>query len=174
MEAKAKSVSKRSRLLIILGFLFFINPVPAGLDFIPDVFGCVLLYFGLTQLAYFNSSVEEARKSLLYLFGIEAIHLLLMRSVFLTNIGSNRMLAVTAFSIVEGIVYVIFFKKLFSGISYYAMRNNCNETLERCDGTAFLSYLAFFIRLGASMLPEFISILELRLNLESILKPTTP
>ena len=166
MEAKAKSVSKRSRLLIILGFLFFINPVPAGLDFIPDVFGCVLLYFGLTQLAYFNSSVEEARKSLLYLFGIEAIHLLLMRSVFLTNIGSNRMLAVTAFSIVEGIVYVIFFKKLFSGISYYAMRNNCNETLERCDGTAFLSYLAFFIRLGASMLPEFISILELRLNLE--------
>jgi hypothetical protein len=59
------------------------------------------------------------------------------------------MLAVTAFSIVEGIVYVIFFKKLFSGISYYAMRNNCNKTLERCDGTAFLSYLAFFIRLGA-------------------------
>ncbi|MBR5286767.1 MAG: hypothetical protein IKU30_07725 [Clostridia bacterium] len=165
-KANKKSVSKRSKLLIIFGFLFFVNPVPAGLDFIPDVFGCALLFFGLTQLAYFDSSVEEAKKSLLYLFGVEVIHLMLMKSVFLTNIGSNRMLAATAFSVAEGIIYVIFFKKLFSGISYYAMRNDCNETLERCDGTAFLSYLAFFIRIAASLLPELISILELRLNLE--------
>ena len=166
LKAKEKSVSKRSKLLIIIGFLFFVNPVPAGLDFIPDVFGCVLLFFGLTQLAYFDSSVEEAKKSLLYLFGVEAIHLLLMRSVFLTNISSNRLLAVTAFSVAEGIIYVIFFKKLFSGISYYAMRNDCSKTLEICDGTAFLSYLAFFIRIAASLLPELIAILELRLNLE--------
>ncbi len=166
MNTKEKSVSQRSKMLIILGFLFFVNPVPAGLDIFPDVFGCVLLFFGLTQLSYFDSSIEEAKKMLLYLFGVEAIHLLLMRSVFLTEIGSNRMLAVTAFSIAEGIIYVIFFKKLFSGISYFAMRNDCPKTVEQSDGTAFLSYLAFFIRIAASLLPELISILELQLNLE--------
>jgi hypothetical protein len=166
MVRQDKSLSKKSKLLIIFGFLFFVNPVPAGLDILPDVFGCVLLFFGLTQLSYFDESVEEAKKSLLYLFGVEAIHLLLMRSVFLTEIGSNRMLAVTAFSIAEGIIYVIFFKKLFSGISYFSMRNDCEKTLEKCDGAAFLSYLAFFIRIAASLLPELISILELQLNLE--------
>lgn len=166
MVRQDKSLSKKGKLLIIFGFLFFVNPVPAGLDILPDVFGCVLLFFGLTQLSYFDESVEEAKKSLLYLFGVEAIHLLLMRSVFLTEIGSNRMLAVTAFSIAEGIIYVIFFKKLFSGISYFSMRNDCEKTLEKCDGAAFLSYLAFFIRIAASLLPELISILELQLNLE--------
>ncbi len=166
MKTKEKSVSRRSKLLITIGFLFFVNPVPAGLDLFPDVIGCALLFFGLTQLAYFDSSVEEARKSLLYLFATEAIHLLLMRSVFLTDIGSNRLLAVTGFSIVQGILYVIFFKRLFSGISYFAMRRNCQKTLESCDGAAFLSYLAFFIRIGATFLPELISIIELQLNLE--------
>lgn len=165
-NAKNKSVSKRSTLLITLGFLFFINPVPAGLDIFPDVFGCVLLFFGLTQLAYFDGSVQEARRSLIYLFGIEAIHLLLMRSVILTEIGSNRLLAVSAFSIVEGIAYVIFFKNLFSGISYFATRNDCDKALEKCDGAAFLSYLAFFIRIGATLLPELIAIPELQLSQE--------
>ena len=79
MVRQDKSLSKKSKLLIIFGFLFFVNPVPAGLDILPDVFGCVLLFFGLTQLSYFDESVEEAKKSLLYLFGVEAIHLLLMR-----------------------------------------------------------------------------------------------
>lgn len=165
-DTNKKSVSKRSKLLITLGFLFFINPTPAGLDILPDVFGCVLLFFGLTQIAYFDGSVQEARKSLLYLFGIEAIHLLLMRSVILTEIGSNRLLAVTAFSITEGIVYVIFFKKLFSGVSYLATRMNCDKTLEKCDGASFLSYLAFFIRIAAALLPELIAIPELQLSQE--------
>lgn len=166
MKVKEKSVSRKSKLLILTGFLFFVNPVPAGLDIFPDVIGCALLFFGLTQLAYFEGSVEEARKSLIYLFAVEAIHLLLMRSMFLTNIGSNRMLAVTGFSIVQGILYVIFFKKLFSGISYFAMRRGCEKSLSSSDGVAFMSYLAFFIRIAATLLPELISILELQLNLE--------
>lgn len=152
--------------MLLIGFAFFINPVPFGLDIIPDVIGCVLIFSGLTQLAYFDGSVEEARKSLLYLTAIELLHLIMMRSVFLTNISSNRMLAVTGFSIVQGILYIMLFKKLFGGISYYAMRRNCNKTLALCDGAAFMSYLAFFIRLGATLLPELIAILELRLSIE--------
>lgn len=162
----AKSLSNRNKRLLIIGFLFFINPVPAGLDILPDVFGCALIFFGLTQLAYFDSSIEAARKSMIYLFAVEALHLVLMRPVFLTNISSNRMLAVTSFSIVQAIIYVMFFKNLFSGISYYASRHDCDKTSEKCDSVAFLSYLAFFIRIGATLIPELIAILELRLNLE--------
>ena len=78
---KQRSVSATSKALLLLGFAFFINPVPFGLDILPDVFGCIALYFGLTQLAYFDGSVEEARKCISYLFIVELIHLLMRRLV---------------------------------------------------------------------------------------------
>ncbi len=162
-----KSVSKRSKFLILFGFLFFINPVPASLDLLPDAFGCILLFFGLTQLAYFDGSVESSKKTLIYLFSVEVCKLLLMKPIFMTEIGSNRMLAATAFSIVEGIIYIVFFRQLFGGISYFAMRNNCNESLKKCDNCTFLSYLAFFTRIAATLLPELLAIVELRLYTET-------
>ncbi len=165
-ERNNKSVSKRSFWLILIGFAFFVNPVPFGLDIVPDVIGCVMLFFGLTQLAYFDGSVEDARKSIFYLTAVEFLHLLLMRSMFLTQISTNRLLAVTGFSIVQGIIYIMLFKKLFGGIAYFAMRNNCNQTLNKCDGTAFLSYLAFFVRIGATLIPELISLIEWNLYVE--------
>ncbi len=161
MKTANKSVAKRSKALILSGFLFFINPVPLGFDFIPDVFGCILLYFGLAQLAFFDGAVERARRFFLYLMIVEAVHLLSMDMIFAQEIGSNRMLAVTAFSIVEGIIYVLLFKSLFGGISYFAMRNNYNIALNKCDGCAFLTYLSFFVRIAATLLPELMAIIEL-------------
>ena len=162
-----KSVSKNSKFLLLIGFAFFINPVPLGLDIIPDVFGCALIYLGLTQLAYFDGQIEQARRSVLYLFIVEAVKLFMMRSVFLAEISSNRMLAVTIFSIIQGILYIMLFKTLFGGINYFAMRNDCNKTLAKCDGTAFLSYLAFFTRIAATLLPELLATVEIYLYAES-------
>ncbi len=152
--------------MLIVGFAFFINPMLRGLDILPDVFGCLLIYFGLTQLAYFDGAIEKARKCVLYLTVVEAIRLLLMRSVFLTDISSNRMLAVTAFSIIDGIVYVMLLRQLFGGLNYFSMRNNCNKSLAKCDGTAFLTYLAFFVRLLASLIPELLATVEIYLYAE--------
>lgn len=152
--------------MLLLGFAFFINPVPFGLDIIPDVIGCALVFFGLTQLSYFDGSVEDARKGVLYLAVVEFLHLLMMRSMISTEISTNRLLAVTGFSIVQGILYIMIFKKLFGGISYFAMRNNCNKTLAKSDGTAFLTYLSFFVRIAATLLPELIALLEWKLYIE--------
>ncbi|MBR6783759.1 MAG: hypothetical protein IKM32_03620 [Clostridia bacterium] len=163
---KTKSLSKISKILLLSGFFFFINPVPFGLDILPDAIGCLLIWLGLTQLSYFDGSVEEARRYTLWLSVVELIHLLIMRSVFLTNIGSNRLLAVSMLSIVQGILYIIIIKKLFGGISYYALRNNCNTALTLSDGAAFMAYLAFFIRIGATLLPELLALLEMRLSIE--------
>ena len=165
-EKTSKSLSKKSKILLLVGFAFFINPVPFGLDVLPDVFGCLLIWYSLTQLSYFDGSVEEARRFTLWLAVAELFHLLAMRSVFLTNISSNRMLAVSVLSIVQGILYVLIIKKLFGGISYFAMRNNCNKALVLSDGAAFMSYLAFFIRIAATLIPELLAILELRLSIE--------
>ncbi|MBO5767680.1 MAG: hypothetical protein J6R49_04045, partial [Clostridia bacterium] len=128
-KSKEKSISKRSRLLLLIGSAFFINPVPFGLDILPDVIGCLLIWWGLTQLSFFDGSVESARKYMLWLAAVEGLHLLMMRSVLLTDISSNRMLAVTVLAICEGILYILVFKNLFSGISYFAMRNDANGTL---------------------------------------------
>lgn len=163
-NAKNKSsAAKRSKIMLLVGFAFFINPLLRGLDILPDVIGCLLIFFGLTQLAYFDGAIEKARKCFLYLAAVEGVRLFFMKSVFLTNISSNRMLAVTVFSILDGILYVMLFRQLFSGINYYSMRNNCNAALAKCDGTAFITYLAFFTRIAASLLPELLATVEIYL-----------
>ena len=166
-SAKNKaSLSKRNKLLILFGFLFFINPLLRGFDILPDVFGCILIYFGLTQLAFFDGAVDNARKCFIYLAVVEAVHCLTMTSVLTAENSSNRMLAVTVLAIIDAILYVIIFRQLFSGINYYSMRNNCNKALQKCDGTAFLTYLAFFIRLAATLIPELLATIEIYLYAE--------
>ncbi len=165
-NAKNKNLSKRNTLLLCIGFCFFVNPVPLGLDLIPDVFGCVFLYFGLTQLAYFDGQIEQARKTVFYLFVVEFVKLLMMDMIYSTQISSNRMLGVTVFAILQGILYAMFFKQLMGGISYYSTRHDCNQTLKKCDGTAFLCYLAFFVRLLATVIPELMALVEVEINFE--------
>ncbi len=163
-NAKNKgSLAKRSKLLILFGFLFFINPMLRGFDVLPDVFGGILIYFGLTQLAYFDGPIDNARKCFLYLAIVEAVHLFTMASVFTAVNSSNRMLAITVLAIVDGILYVVIFRQLFSGLNYYSMRNNCNKAMQKCDGTAFLTYLAFFTRLAATLIPELLATIEIYL-----------
>ncbi len=162
-KGRNKSVSKNSFLLLVTGFAFFINPVPLGFDIIPDVFGCLLIFFGLTQLAYFDGSVETAKRFTFYLFVVEFIKLISMEAIFLSEISSNRLLAVTAFSIAQGIVYFILFKQLFSGISYYAMRNNANKTLSLCNNASFLTALSFSVRIAATLLPELLALYDILL-----------
>jgi hypothetical protein len=158
-----KSVSKNSFWLLVFGFAFFINPVPLGLDLIPDVFGCLLIYFGLTQLAYFDGMVETARRFTFYLFIVEFIKLFSMRAIFLSSISSNRLLAVTAFSIAQGFIYIVLFRQLFGGISYFAMRNNANESMKLCDNASFLTFLAFTVRVLATFLPELLALFDILL-----------
>ena len=148
---------------MVLGFSFFINPVPLGLDLIPDVFGCLMIFWGLTQLAYFDGMVETARRFTFYLFIVEFIKLISMRAVFLSSISSNRLLAVTAFSIAQGFIYIVLFRQLFGGISYFAMRNNANETLKACDNVSFLTFLSFTIRIAATFLPELLALFDILL-----------
>lgn len=134
-----------------------------GLDLIPDVFGCLLIFFGLTQLAYFDGMVETARRFTFYLFIVEFIKLISMRAIFLSEISSNRLLAVTVFSIAQGFIYIVLFKQLFGGISYFAMRNNANETLKLCDNASFMTFLSFIFRIAATLLPELLALFDILL-----------
>lgn len=168
MRAKesVNGVSRKSRILIISGFLFFINPIPTVLDILPDAIGCILLFFGLQQLAFFNEAVEKARKLLIYLFTASSIKLIITRSVMLSYILSNKLLAATSFSIIEVIIYSLFFRDFFDGMSYLSSRNNCERATAKIGGTAFLTYLSFFIRIAATLIPELPALLETQLHTE--------
>ncbi|MBQ3230118.1 MAG: hypothetical protein IJB49_03775 [Clostridia bacterium] len=165
-EKSVNSISRRSKILIIIGFLFFVNPIPTVLDILPDAIGCLLLFFGLKQLAFFNESVERARRLLLYLLAASSVKLILTRSVMLSEFLSDKLLAATAFSVVEAIIYVLFFRAFFDGVSYLAARNNCELATQKSGGTAFLSYLAFFIRIIATVIPELPALFETQLYTE--------
>ena len=65
-----------------------------GLDFLPDFFGCLLIFFGLTQLAYFDGGIETARKTLLYWLAVEAIKLFMMDAVVTSDIHEMHFKAV--------------------------------------------------------------------------------
>lgn len=137
------------------------NPSPLGFDVLPDVFGCLLIFFGLNQLAYFNEDIEKAKKIMLYLSAVEAVRFFTMKTVAEAEISSNRMLAVTAFAIAEGILFVGFYRRFFAGVSYFAMRNDCDKAFDISDGTRFLSYLSLFSKIIATLVPELVAILEL-------------
>lgn len=165
-EESVKSVSKKSKILIIIGFLFFVNPIPTVLDILPDAVGCILLYYGLKQIAFFNESVAKARGLLLYLFATASIKLLLTKSVMLSEILSDKLLAATGFSVIEAIIYILFFRSFFEGMTYLASRNNCNRANEKSSSAAFLSYLSFFIRIAATVIPELPALFETQLHTE--------
>lgn len=161
---KANRADRRCLLLVLTGFFFFINPVFGFLDILPDAIGCILIFFGLTRLAFLDGEIEKARRTVFILFIAEVVKLCLTPMIISTHIGSDRLAAVSIAFVIEGILYVILFSSFFEGLNYFSTRSGFSETLKRTSGTAFLSYVFFFTRLLATFIPELFSIIELKLS----------
>ncbi len=148
---------------MLFGFGFFVNPVFGLLDVFPDCIGCILVFFGLTRLAFFDESVQRARKLFLWFFCVEAAKLILTPLTF-SNQGSDRLAAVTVALVLEYIFLFAATNAFFSGINYFSTRNGFSATLSRTSGCAFLTYAFFFLRPLATLLPELYSIIDLKLS----------
>ena len=150
--------------MVLIGFFFFVNPIFGYIDILPDIIGCVLIFFGLTRLAYLDGKIEAARKTVFWLFVSQAAKLLFTPSVLRTYISSNRLLAVTAAVLIESFIFVVFIRNFFAGTEYFATRNGYIKCLKRISGTRFLTYAFFFTRQAATFLPELYSMIELKIS----------
>ena len=57
---------------VFLGFLFFLNPTFAAIDFLPDFIGCLLIWWGLSKVAVIRSDAGEIRSRFLKMALIDA------------------------------------------------------------------------------------------------------
>lgn len=161
-----KQFFKRSYYLITIGMFFLINPLYNVVDILPDLFGYILFYFGITELAFLDGRMESARKKLQYLMIISAFKLILTYPVVSSSLSSDRLLATFCFAIVEILVLIFFCIDFFEGFSYLAERNEGNQTVLTIANAKFLSIIFFTLKIVLSVVPELYALAETKLQVE--------
>ena len=119
-----KSVNKEKGMgfaLVFAGLMFFYNPCVNLLDFLPDMFGALLIYLGLRKQACVDGYFEEARKLSFYLVFLYAAKFAFSFSVLANS--DNALPYTFISSVLELIFLLVFFHKLFAGFEYTLMRS---------------------------------------------------
>lgn len=101
----------------VLAVIIFANPYISVLDLLPDVFGCLLIWFATAHISFFSPKIEEARRlwlRLALLTGIDA----LLSYVIPANDGTMRLLLVFVFRISGGALLYLAATKTFDGMLY--------------------------------------------------------
>ncbi len=111
-----------------IGILFLINPVIGVYDLLPDFIGCLLIIYGIRDVAYMIEKFDVSRRFFVYGAWVSVLRLALS----FAGLEKHHTLPLTAafvLAIVELIVYVPAIKNLFSGFDYAAMRHGGSKIL---------------------------------------------
>lgn len=167
MKSK-KSTQKKSIGFGLLSFslLFFANPNINIIDFLPDFIGYILLCFALSRLADMNESIGEAVSSFRKMILIDVGKWLALFWVFglsvTTERNSSLLLWSFVFAVLEGIVLIPAYIKLFRGITELGYFYPNTSVLENSSGNKksrtdkIRNATVFFVVLKATfaVLPE--------------------
>ncbi|MBQ8387953.1 MAG: hypothetical protein IJX46_03410 [Clostridia bacterium] len=130
MERSEKKIRSDKRLgltFVSIAFIFYFFPGFALFELVPNIFTYIFLTIGLNKLSYINDSIYGARKQFqrMIIVGIGK-----MVAIFLTITTGNAeeqmsmiMLLVFVLSLVECLLLVPAYTKLFEGILYVGMRH---------------------------------------------------
>lgn len=144
--------------LIIVGIAFMLNPMISVLDVLPDLIGCVLIFYALTRLSSVSPELETARPYFKYMGYVS-----LIRAICFLASGSfddvMRLSVTLVFAVIEFGLAVMAFPALYDGIEYLNIRysGNVKETPE----IKFVSMLFFGVRGFMSVLPLLGSVLNM-------------
>ncbi len=144
-------------LLIIIGFMFFLNPMIILFDFIPDFIGCALIMLALHRLSSLTSDFESAFNYFKYMIAVSAARLLI--SLVSGQFDNVTYLSVSLIlALVEAFIAYLALSALCDGLDTLNHRfdNTTREAVElRNIGVVF-----FVIRGLCSMLPYITSVLD--------------
>lgn len=109
--------------LIFAGLIFFFNPNIGLFDFVPDLFGCILIIMGLSKLKYTDDRFDSANRAVLWLTCVEVVKLCLL--VYSLNSTSDELPYVFIFSVLETVLLFWFFCSFFAATDY-ALTRHCD------------------------------------------------
>ncbi len=144
-------------LLLIIGFIFFLNPMIVLFDFIPDFIGCFLMMLALHRLACLASDFEDAFKYLKFMAAASGARLLI--SLISGQFDNVTYLSVSLIlAVAEVITAYLMLNALCQGLdtlNYRFAKNEKHPSELRNIGVAF-----FVARGLCSMLPYVTSVLD--------------
>ena len=135
---QSKISERMGFLTVLLAGMFLWNPISGFSDLLPDLFGYLLFWFGLSLLADLNDSVGEARKRFGYLIWVGVGELLiryLLRDAASRQVSDYQqptwiLLFSFALLVLQWWLLIPAFKKLFAGIDRLADKYG-NERLSK-------------------------------------------
>lgn len=106
---------------IYLGIIFFLNPCIGTIDFLPDFIGVLMILYGIKKLPFISDIINGVMPKLWGLFAVSILRTVSM--IFSGSFGgSTHVLLTFAFSIVEGILFLLIFGALSNGLEALKIR----------------------------------------------------
>ena len=140
--------------LIVIGFLFLINPSVFSLDVLPDFIGLFLISKGLFRFSLLSDHMEKARKYVHYLLLFSGVKLMLSFSLFSTPIESNRLLASFIGAVGEWILYPLLVKNFFDGLDAIGVREGGTGMYRGMDVTKIITLVFLIARSALDLIPN--------------------
>lgn len=143
-------------MLIMIGFLFMLNPMIAYIDIIPDLFGCGLIIYALRRLSSVSPELEEAVNYFKYMLFASLGRIIIL----FANPGYDDTIKLTfslIFAVIEFGIMMMAFPLLYDGLAYLNVRyeGNAQEVPEfKVAGSLFFAIRGFF-----SLVPHLQSIM---------------
>lgn len=179
---ESKKVKEMPRGLLVFALVFLTNPVVNIFDYLPDVFGYVIIAASLVYLADRSPYFAEARVAFIRLAFVSAAKIpayFIMVYARGQNVSDNDIKALFAFtfSVIEVILLLGGVKDLFRAVAYLGQRGDASALIlpfsiskrgrlfapERLE---FLTYVFIIYKAAATALPEML-LLTKGVSLES-------
>ena len=140
--------------MVFAGLVFFFNPNVALFDLLPDVVGALLLYWGLKNASEAGAYFDDARSIsfvMIWLYAVKSVF-----AVSLLRYPANALPYTFLSGVLETIILLRFFARLYDGFEYAAMRSGNGETAAYVKNVRALSYIFAVCRSVFAFLPEIL------------------
>lgn len=144
--------------MVFAGLVFFFNPNINLFDILPDALGALFIYFGLKKAADAGSYFDDARRVSFYM-----IWLYIVKTAFsfsLLRYPDNALPYTFLSGVLEAIVLIQFFSKLYDGFEYSAMRSGNGATATHVKNVRVMSYIFVICRSFFAFAPEILELLQ--------------
>lgn len=152
--------TKRNRALsglclsLSAAMLILANPIWGLTDILPDALAWGLAFLVLRRMAEIDGNLYTARKQTLYLLAVSLLKLLLSATVQNFANGTDLLLAVTVFGIVESVCMWLFFRSFLSGAETLSRNGNGEVMYGKIESMRFACSFFLIARAVCTLLPE--------------------
>lgn len=161
-----KPLEKMTFMPLAVACIFFFNAFINIIDIIPDFIGYIIISSALVKFAYLNSDIEASSKLFRYMIFVDVSRYATLMWIFGVTFGeeqnSSILLATFVYAIIEVIMLVMAFGKLFNGLIDlgYVHENTSVLGSKKPNGRSYTekikasTILFIIVRAAFSVLPE--------------------